>query len=119
MHEFSIALSVVQSAEEEAIKVDGVITEVVLEIGKLSGVVKGALEFALDEAIKRTRLSNATISYVEIPGSAKCNKCGNIYDTDDHFSICPKCSYPYCSFIRGKEMQIKSIKVEMEDLIEV
>ena len=119
MHEFSIALNVVQSTEEEAIKVDGVITEVVLEIGKLSGVVKEALEFALDEAKKRTRLSGAIIKYIEIPGSAKCNNCGNTYDTDDHFSICPECNHPYCSFIRGKEMRIKSIKVETENSIKV
>lgn len=119
MHEFSIALCIVEGVEEETVKVNGAITEVVLEIGKLSGVVKDALEFALEEAKKNTRLSNATINYVEVSGSAKCNDCGHKYDTDDHFSTCPKCSYPYCSVVRGKEMQIKSIKVETEDLIEV
>lgn len=115
MHEFSIALSIIQGAEEEAVKHKGNITEVVLEIGKLSGVVKEALEFALNEAKKHTRLSSAKIKYVEIPGSAKCNNCWKEYDTDDYFSTCPECNHPYSSFIRGKEMLIKSIKVETAD----
>lgn len=117
MHEFSIAISVVQNVEEETIKVDGTITEVVLEIGKLSGIVRESLEFAMEEAKKRTKLSNAKISYIDIPGFAECKNCDHQYDADDYFSVCPVCNHPYSYFIRGKEMKVKSIKIETANSI--
>jgi hydrogenase nickel incorporation protein HypA/HybF len=60
MHELSIAMSIVEIAEDNA-AMAGVksVSEIQIEVGNLSGVVDEALEFALEEAVKNTILRNA------------------------------------------------------------
>lgn len=112
MHELSVATSIVESVEEETHRAGGSsVSEIVLEIGILSGIIREALDFALEEAIKGTILQEADIRIEEIPGIAKCSSCGTEFRTGDHFTICPECMNPYTDIIQGKEMKIKSIKI--------
>ena len=60
MHELSIARSIVELVEEQADnRGASVVEELELEIGHLSGVEIQTLEFALDSAIKGSKLEKA------------------------------------------------------------
>jgi hydrogenase nickel incorporation protein HypA/HybF len=112
MHELSIAIQIVEIAEEEALKVNSEsITKLELEIGTLSGVVRDALEFAMSEAIRGSKLENTQIVYHIIEAVAVCEDCCNEFITDDYFKICPYCGSMNTSFLKGKELNIKSIEV--------
>jgi hydrogenase nickel incorporation protein HypA/HybF len=110
MHEFSIALSIVEIAEEEVKKCNAISVERIdLEIGKLSGIEPVALEFALEQAVIDTVLGKAVRNIEYIPGKAKCLECGIEFEMKTVYEECPACHSYFKDFIRGKEMKIKSL----------
>jgi hydrogenase nickel incorporation protein HypA/HybF len=110
MHELSIAMSIVEIAEENAQQSNvKSISEIQLEIGELSGVVHEALEFAMEEAVKNTILKNAKRIIISIPGKVKCLQCLHEFEVDDIFTPCPICSSFENDVIAGKELRVKSM----------
>lgn len=110
MHELSIAMSIVEIAEENAQQSNvKSISEIQLEIGELSGVVHEALEFAMEEAVKNTILKNSKRIIISIPGKVKCLQCMHEFEVDDIFTPCPVCSSFENDVIAGKELRVKSM----------
>jgi hydrogenase nickel incorporation protein HypA/HybF len=113
MHELSIAQNIVEIVDDEVLKAKGKkIEKLILEVGTMSGIIREALEFALDEAIKHTILENSQIEIIEIQGIAKCEKCNFEFKIDEMYSACPSCSHLYSTIIKGNELKIKSIIIE-------
>jgi hydrogenase nickel incorporation protein HypA/HybF len=113
MHEFSIALNIVDIASKTA-RDEGAakINKVEIEVGILSGVVIEALEFALESATKNTLLENAKIIIKEIKARAECNKCHAQFEPEDFIAECPVCSSFDFKIINGRELRVKSINVD-------
>lgn len=113
MHELSIAMSIIEIAEENARNANAsVISEIELEIGTQSGVVLDALEFAMESATKDTMLESAEIKINTIAAKSKCSKCIHEFYIEDIFTACPECGNPFCEVIQGRELKVKSLKVE-------
>ena len=113
MHELSIAMSIVETCTEEARKAGGsTVSNVELEIGKLSGVIPEALEFSWDVAIKDSLLENASLKINEIAARAKCLDCGHEFEMDDAFSPCPSCGGFGNEILQGQELKIRALTVE-------
>ena len=113
MHEFSIAMDIVDIATASAAKEEAtVVKEIEVEIGQLSGVVMEALEFSLEAAVKGTILESARRNLVLIPGRARCTRCNHEYDTDTFFKPCPECGASAPDIVRGRELRVKSLIVE-------
>jgi hydrogenase nickel incorporation protein HypA/HybF len=113
MHELSIALEIIDIAEEQARKAHAQsVTEIELEIGQLSGVEVDALNFALEVAVKDTMLSGAKRTVNMVSGQARCNDCTNEFPADDLFTPCPACHGFNTSIVRGQELRIKSLFVD-------
>jgi hydrogenase nickel incorporation protein HypA/HybF len=110
MHELSIAMSIVDIAEENA-AASGVksVSEIQIEVGDISGVVHEALEFAMEEAVKNTVLQNAKRVVITIPGKAKCLECKHEFEIGDVFTPCPQCSSFNNEIISGQELRVKSM----------
>ena len=84
MHELSIAMSIIEIAEENARNAKtSVINEIELDIGLQSGVVLEAIEFAMQSAIQGTMASNAKVKINSIPARAVCDKCQNEFYVDE------------------------------------
>lgn len=112
MHELSIAQSIVELAEDVAIKEQAEsIKSIEIEIGTLSGVVQDALEFALDVTVKNTMLNNAKIKYLKIEGKADCIVCNFQFNMNDLLALCPKCKQANFKIVDGKQLRIKSLVV--------
>ncbi|MDB4582324.1 hydrogenase maturation nickel metallochaperone HypA [Draconibacterium sp.] len=112
MHEISIAQSIVELAEDVAMKEKAdSIKSINIEIGALSGVVQDALEFALEIIVKNTKLEKAKINYVKINGKADCRNCNFRFETDNLLALCPKCNHANFNIIDGKQLRIKSLIV--------
>ncbi|NOX84969.1 MAG: hydrogenase maturation nickel metallochaperone HypA [Chlorobi bacterium] len=113
MHEFSIAMSIIEIAEAEARKADATaINELVLDIGTLAGIEFYALDTAMEMAIKNTMLEEASIKINKITARARCSGCGEEFDIENVFDACPKCGGLYHKLLCGKELRIKSLIVE-------
>ena len=113
MHELSIAMSIIEIAEENARREHAsVITEIELDIGTQSGVVLEALSFAMQAAVAGTMLEKAEVKINSIPARSVCAACQNSFPTVDRYSPCPECGHPYSELVQGRELRVKSLKVE-------
>ena len=113
MHELSIALSIIELAEEEARKAgSSVISELELEVGQLAGVDFEALEFALEMSKLNTILEHSLITINKINGIRHCIDCNTDFNTDEMVSSCPLCNGYRFKLIQGDELRIKSLTVK-------
>ncbi len=113
MHEFSIAMSIVDIAADHARKENAeTVREIEIEVGELSGVVIDALEFCLEAAVKESILEGAERKIVSIPGKARCRACSHEFGIHDLYDVCPKCNSPAPEIILGRELRVKSLLVE-------
>lgn len=113
MHELSIAMNIVEIAEENARNAkSSVINEIELDIGSQSGVVLEALEFAMQSAVLGTMLENTKVKINPIPAKAACSQCQSEFYVEELYAACPECGNLFCEIIQGKELKVKSLKVE-------
>ena len=113
MHEFSIAVNIVDIASKTAKDANTEkINEIEIDVGVLSGVIVEALEFALESAVKDTLLENTKITINEIKAKVKCNECSSEFKPDNYIEQCPECGSFNYEIIRGRELRVKSINVD-------
>ena len=113
MHEFSIAVNIVEIASENAKNENAsVVKEVEVEVGELSGVVIDALEFCMEAAAKESILEGARINLIHVAGRGRCRTCSHEFGIVDLYSVCPKCNSPAPEIVRGKELRVKSLVVD-------
>jgi hydrogenase nickel incorporation protein HypA/HybF len=113
MHELSIACSIVEMVEESLPNPQTRVKKVFLKIGKLSGVVKDALNFSFEIATQDTKLAGATLEIEELAVIVHCDKC----NTDSELGnppmfYCKDCGESTANILQGKEMEIVSVEIE-------
>lgn len=115
MHELSIAMNIVEMAEEEAERRNATIDAVHLELGPLSGVVADALLFSYELACSGTRLEGSRLVITEIPIEVFCPECKTqkILNSMQWF-CCPECGTPTSEVIHGKELNITALELRDE-----
>ena len=110
MHELSIVLSIVDTAEEKVRENNAQYVErIELVIGALAGVDSHALDFAWEVGVKDTVLQAAIREINLIPGKAKCLACAVEFEINEIFEPCPICGDHLIQIIGGKELQIRSM----------
>ena len=113
MHEYSIAVNIVDIAVDHAQKANAkVVNDVEIEIGELSGVVYDAMETSMEMAIKGTILENSKINIISIPGKGKCLTCNSEFKLHNLFDPCPDCGAFCPEVLSGKELRLKSLNVD-------
>ncbi len=113
MHEFSIAVSIIEIAETEAKSVNSEkILSLELDIGTMAGIEFYALDTAMEMAVKDTMLENSNIRVNKIQAIAECSDCSNKFDINNFTEECPSCGSLFSTIISGKELKIKSMVVE-------
>ena len=70
MHELAVTEAVVDAILERT--GDAAVSRVLLEIGKLSGVVPDAVRFCFDLCGEGTVVEGASLDIIETPGRARC-----------------------------------------------
>ncbi len=110
MHELSIATSIIKTTEDEVDAANGEkVIEIILEIGKLSGVEIQSLHFVWELAAKNTVLEDSKITIFEPEGIAICAECDTEYKLEKIYDTCTKCNSPFKNIISGKELKIKKL----------
>lgn len=113
MHELSIALAIVDIAEEEAGRRGGRVAAVHLKLGRLSGVVAEALRSAYELAREGTPLAAAELVIVEVPVVVHCPTCDADRTPASLLSLCcPACGTPSNDVVRGRELQVAALEIE-------
>ena len=113
MHELSIVMSIVETAEEK-VKENHAhsVEEIDLVIGDLAGIDSQALDFAWDSAVKNTVLQKAKRNIIHVPAKAKCLECDCEFEIKDQFDPCPLCGGYPVEPTGGLEMKVKELEVD-------
>lgn len=116
MHEMSIIAgvldAVIPSAEQAgAMKVLGI----TLRIGDMTEVVDEALEFGFEVLTEGTICEGAELAVEKVHPRSLCFECGEEFDHDRFHRSCPFCGSYETQVVRGREMEIVSIEVDLPD----
>jgi hydrogenase nickel incorporation protein HypA/HybF len=113
MHEFSLAVEVINLAEHEAKKAAAVsVHEITIQVGDLSGVEADAFESALGLLSKDSILDKTRIKIIKTPGIGKCNACNYEFEMNQRMTTCPKCMAFPSEVNGGCEFRVLSLVVE-------
>ncbi len=114
MHELSIAMSIVELAEEEIERRGNVqITAVHLKLGELSGVVKEALLASYEMACEGTSLAGSRLVVENVPVVAFCSRCQAPRPVSSiQLFCCAECGTPTSEIVQGKEIEVVALEIE-------
>lgn len=114
MHEASIALSILDIAEEHCRKAGySTIQSIAVDIGSASGVLPDALAMAFDIVKTDTIARNASLIINEIPLGGRCMECSRDFTTEEAFLLkCPNCGGRDFKLTSGRELEVKGIEVD-------
>lgn len=113
MHELSIAMSIVELAEEEAESRGVQINAVHLKLGALSGVVKEALLSCYEMACENTSLQGSRLIIEDIPVVIFCPTCQVQRPLSSiQLFCCPECDTPCSEIVQGKELEVVALEIQ-------
>ncbi len=114
MHELSIAMSIVEFAEQEAERRGSArVTAVHLRLGAFSGVVKDALMSSFQMACADTRLAGSKLIVEEVALVVYCSKCEARRAVDsEHWFQCSECGTATPEIMQGKELEVTALELE-------
>jgi hydrogenase nickel incorporation protein HypA/HybF len=114
MHELSIAMSLLDLAEEELNRRGGcAVVALHVRLGPLSGVMKEALRSAFELAREATTLKAAELVIEDVPLIAYCEECDAEQAVPSFVDIrCPVCGAPTPRIVHGRELELAALEVE-------
>ena len=114
MHELSIALSIVELAQEEATRRGGVRVDAVhLRLGPLAGVVKEALLGSYELAAAGTPMAGSRLVIEDVPIVVYCPRCQAQRSLGSMQNFCcPECGTPTGEVVQGKELEVFALEIQ-------
>jgi hydrogenase nickel incorporation protein HypA/HybF len=109
MHELSITRNILAIVSDAA--KGRRVTCIILEVGKLSGVMPDAIAFCFDAVAAGTAIEGARLEIREIEGRGRCRSCGSEFSTPALYTPCG-CGNRNVDRISGEELNIKSMQLE-------
>ena len=114
VHELSVALSIIEGAEEEVLRQGGGrVCAVHVKIGPLSGVVKEALLFSYGLACEGTLLEGSSLQVQEVPLRIYCPGC-----REERVPIslqrleCSQCGAAASRVTAGDELEVTALELQ-------
>ena len=112
MHELSIAMSIVELAQEEAESRGVRVLAVHLKLGALSGVVREALLGSYEMASEGTPLQGSRLVISDVPVMVFCPACRQSRTLPSiQLFQCPACRTPAPDVVEGRELQVTALEV--------
>jgi hydrogenase nickel incorporation protein HypA/HybF len=113
MHELSIAISIVELAEEEAERRGVQVNAVHLKLGALSGVVKDALLSCYEMACEGTALQGSRLLVEDVPVVLFCPRCRAQRPLSSmQLFCCSECGTPCSEIVQGKELEVVALEIQ-------
>lgn len=113
MHEVAIMNEAVRMAGESAEAAGAKrVTALKLRVGRLSGVVPEALQFAWDVVRRGTLLEDAVLEIESVPAVCWCAKCQAEFECKDLMTECPRCQDLNGGLRSGRELEIAAVECE-------
>ncbi len=118
MHEYGVAMGVYEAVMDAASKNDATrVISIDLELGELTHINPEQLSFCFEVVVKESLLEGANLNIIKTPPKIKC-KCGygGVLEMGKrHILCCPKCGNPLPELVSGREINVRDIKIEVEE----
>ncbi len=113
MHELSIAISILEIAEEESQRRNNApIAAIHLKLGPLAGVIKAALCSAYEMAVEMSPFKNCKLIIEDVPIVVYCPKCQKECPVVSIQEICCNvCGTPTPQILRGRELEVFAMEI--------
>lgn len=116
MHEMGIMTGVLDSVNSAASSAGATkVTKITLSIGEMTEVIQDALEFAFEVMSEGTLSEGAELVVNTVTPRSICLDCGEEFDHDRFHRACPVCGSLSTHLVRGRELDIDSIEVDLPD----
>lgn len=117
MHELGIVFEIVRTVENVVKEQDlPAVDTIVLQVGELCGVIPVYLDECWPAAIdKKPYFKNTKLKLDVVPGVARCQKCGEVFNVIANEGYCPKCKSFDKDLLSGREFMIKEILVPEDE----
>jgi hydrogenase nickel incorporation protein HypA/HybF len=113
MHELSIALSLIEMAVDEGAARNARVLATHVRLGRLSGVVKEALQSAFAMAAEGTPLEGTALVIDDVPVVVHCAVCDADRPTRrDDWLACDVCGTASASVVSGRELELTALELE-------
>jgi hydrogenase nickel incorporation protein HypA/HybF len=116
VHELSIAQAVVGIAARHA--GERRVIRVELRVGHLRQVVPDALEFAFGLVAEGTPVEGAELAIEHVPVRVACAACGGEGEVGELPFLCPACGGADVSVVAGEELEVDSLELEEEPILQ-
>ena len=83
-----------------------------MKVGAFSGVVAESLEFCFSAVTAGTVLSEARLEIAAVPFRVRCEQCGQEFENDIGFVVCPQCAGTQTTIVSGRELQVSEIELD-------
>ncbi len=114
MHEFSLVSSVITMVEQSAKEAGASkVTSICIVAGDLSQVVDEAMDFAFEALSEGTLCEGAKLEIEHVQPRSRCMDCQKEFDHDVYHRRCPECDSLFTELIRGKELFIDHIELDI------
>ncbi|MGB7603407.1 MAG: hydrogenase maturation nickel metallochaperone HypA [Candidatus Sulfotelmatobacter sp.] len=116
MHELSIAMSIIELAQEESERRGVQVSAVHLKLGALSGVIKETLQGSFEMACEGTPLKGSRLVIEELPVLIHCRTCHAPRPISSvQLFCCAECGAPSSDVVQGKELEVVALEIEEWD----
>lgn len=113
MHELSIALGILDLAEEEMRARAGRVAAIHVKLGRHCGVVKEALLSSFEMAREGTALAQAKLVIDDIPLVIHCPACAAERTPASPYELrCPNCGALSNDIVSGRELEVSALEIE-------
>lgn len=111
MHEFSVALALVEQIEQARRRAGAArVLAVTVQVGAWSGVVAEALAFAFPEAARPT-LGEVALQIEAVPLGLRCRRCGAAEEPEHGLLVCGGCGSQDVEVTSGRELLLARLEV--------
>lgn len=116
MHELSIAQALIEQVEAAAAKEHALrVVRVVITVGALSGVDPEALRSLFPLVAEGTVTAEAELVIEQVATRVRCRACGQETPAEESFSGCAVCGSKDVEVSAGRELNIKSVELEVDE----
>jgi hydrogenase nickel incorporation protein HypA/HybF len=115
MHEYGIALGIIQIVLDEAKKARARSVKMVsLKVGELAAVMPDSLSFCFEFLARSTIAEHATLTIEKVPARGHCAKCNRVFLIEQSRYQCELCGNNRIELVSGNELQIDRLEIEDE-----
>ena len=117
MHELGIMTGVLDSACKAATEAGALkVTRIDLSVGEMTECIRDALDFAFEalrELPEYALCADCDLAITMVQPKSRCHECGAEYTHDRFHMLCPVCGSFATELLRGRELEITSIEVDL------